>query len=231
MHFFNTLHSQLTDALPTGPDHTPQQHPSKEYPRMPRITLPRPSNLGGKLSDALGNAQLQHPLNDQALSLTQIGSLLGYSLGQKPNEVDLRMYGSYSGRFPLEGYLIAHGLVGVEPQIYHYHSATHTLEALWEPTEKCTAKDLCRDEAPAHASATLILTGFYPAFDESYGDSAYLYLLIELGQVLQSLAIIASGLQIGISVHTALHNNHITTLLDLVPADEVPLAVIALGGL
>lgn len=206
-----------------------ERQPGKTYPRMPHIRLSIPTTLELRLTDALAKRHsgrefsLQHPL-----SLSELGLLLGHSLGAGMGN-RYRTYGSGGGLYPLEAYVIAHNVDGLNDSVYHYAPDTHELERLWNlpPDESITS---LMPSAPwaAFASCIIVLTCVWERSRKKYSDFAYLLSLVESGGAGQNVALVAQALGIDACLVAGFSERGMEKILDLSP-DEQPLYCIVVG--
>jgi SagB-type dehydrogenase family enzyme len=114
----------------------PVPPPVKRYRHAPLVRLPRPI-----VDDPVVRAALERRtwrrFSGGKLPLAALSTLLGLTAGVQ-NWVDVPVYGkvplktspSGGARHPIELYVVAWGVEGIAPGLYHYAADTHVLERL-----------------------------------------------------------------------------------------------------
>ena len=185
------IHELLTErrrqALPTDAANQPEISNflsssknvslSKEYARMPKTKLPDPIDPEVTLLQALRRRKSSHEVISSPLSLPHLSYILT-SLGL--NDKGRKTYPSGGGLYPIETYLLARNIEGLEGGAYHYHVATHSLENLWSIPEKLEIFGAINAWAE-NARALLIFTGAWYRSSYKYQDFSYLLVELETG--------------------------------------------------
>jgi SagB-type dehydrogenase family enzyme len=154
------------------------------------------------LSDSLRNAlerrksfasRVRTPLDLRSLSC-----ILRYAYGFKnrmANGRHARFVPSAGALYPLEIYVLASSVVGLDSGSYRYDVVKHALVPM-QPgvsADKACSAFVQRKEASA-ASAIVVVSSVFERVVFKYGDRGYRYCLIEAGHVGQNIAIIASDI-------------------------------------
>lgn len=205
----------------------------KSYPRLPIHTLPNPK-LPSKIS--LKKALVQRHSSwdfSSAITLSQISTLLYYSAGVKdpllpdgPN----RFYPSAGARYPLELYLVAWGIDGLVPGLYHYYVKEHALEELL-----CTpviAQDFANCFIPDWIQAgkcALIVTSVFFRTQVKYNDRGYRHILLEAGHLSQNVALLASAVGVSCCSCGGFVDDAINAFLDIDGREEATISTTILG--
>jgi hypothetical protein len=108
----------------------------KRYPRARQTSLPAPENRG-ELPRALLERRTWRQFSRRPIELGTLATLLGLTFGVQ-SWLDLRGIGrvglktspSGGSRHPIEAYVMALRVNGLERGLYHYNAATHALELL-----------------------------------------------------------------------------------------------------
>lgn len=197
----------------------------KEYPRLPRVPLLDPPN-GSELDEALSSRESRRSFSGR-LTLPDLASVLR-ACRIVDRDPERRTYPSAGARFPIETYVIAFAVDGLEPGAYHYALGAGALEQLWKQDLRAREREIVSPYV-AGAAAALVLTSVIARSEVKYGVKAYPYSLIEAGHMGQNFALVCAHLDIGCCPIGGFVNDSLLEILDLT-TDELPLYVIALGA-
>jgi SagB-type dehydrogenase family enzyme len=165
---------------------------------------------------------------DRPMTLEQISKLLWAAQGIT-GEGGLRTAPSAGALYPLELYLIAGNVDGLETGIHHYHPQTHTLEARMEGDHR---DDLAAAALGQYwisgASAVLAFAAVYERTMEKYGKQGIQYVHMEIGHAVQNVFLEAVSLGLGTCVVGAFHGEHVKRVVGL-KDEETPLCLMPLG--
>ncbi|MCG6958082.1 MAG: SagB/ThcOx family dehydrogenase [Gemmatimonadetes bacterium] len=209
----------------------------------PVILLPAPTTAGGApLTRALAERRSVRTFQDAPLTLAEVGQLLWAAQGVTqtgPAPAGWRSeWGAWSGGgrtapsagalYPLETYLLATSVDGLEPGLYHYVPGAHALE----PTGACSSRKLARaalgQTAITEAPAVVVFTGVYARAASKYEDRAPRYVHIEVGAAAENLLLQATALGLGGVFTGAFRDSAVTDVLGL-PKDHAPLGIVPVG--
>ena len=126
--------TKLDRVIETGDDVAPVTHVKvfhKEYPRLPRVPLP--ASLPGEELDALlRSRESSRVFSDDPIRSTELAAVLRACRIVDPDrEPERRMYPSAGARFPVETYVIAFRVEGLDAGCYHFAASVDALELLW----------------------------------------------------------------------------------------------------
>lgn len=202
--------------------------PGKKYPRMKRIAFPPLIPLSTNLSEALRKRRSSRNFSLHApMSLSQLGALLGYSLGKVATDRE-RPYPSGGALYPLEAYVLVHSVTDLERGVYHYEPENHELEYLWPiPEDVPITKLISAGSWVGFASCLIVFTSVWERSSKKYGDFAYPLSLIESGAAGQNLSLVGAALDIGICLSEAYDESKLRDTLDLPSGEEAIYAVVA----
>jgi SagB-type dehydrogenase family enzyme len=174
----------------------------KRYPRARPVALP-PPRRDGAFTDVLLARRTWRSFDETSIALEELSTLLDLSYGvQRTAEavglgtVHLTTSPSGGARHPLEAYVLAVRVDGLEPGLYHYASGIHALERI---ARGATAATIGR-YVPGQwwyesASALFMLTAVFERTQWRYGTPrAYRNVLLEAGHVLQTFCLAATWL-------------------------------------
>lgn len=211
--------------------------PPKEYVHAPLVRLPRPQLPGARLDRVLAERASCRRFVDADLEVPELSALLGGAygvLGRARFEETMLMerpVPSGGGMYPLEVYLLARRVAGLDPAIYHYAPLHHGLERLTEgPAPATSVSRLFLDQPWAGgASVVVVLTAVLDRTLRKYHDRGYRYVLFEAGHVAQNLNLVATGAGLGSCNFGGFADHHLAGLLGIDVEVEVPLYAIAIG--
>jgi SagB-type dehydrogenase family enzyme len=204
----------VTNDRPTFPAHTKSYAgglPAVDLPdRWPAPDMPAIDALGG----AIGA--------EQVFDLEQLGRLLHLSAGvvRVATRRDGRFFrfrpaGSAGGLFPLELYVAARGVAGLEDGVWWYDPVAHALRLV--------------GPAPGGQSTALVVNGIPWRTGWRYAERGYRHLCWDAGTMLPHPMLLAASVGIEARLWTTFPDAEVARLLGADMAQELPLAVIALG--
>ena len=138
-----------------------------------------------------------------------------------------RTYPSAGARFPIEVYLIAFRIKGLEPGVYHLNLNKFSLEVLLRSDMKKYETDIVSHYLKNVAGA-IVLTTVISRLEVKYGIKAYPFSLIEAGHIGQNITLTCTKYKVGSCAVGGFINDKLVELLDLT-RDELPIYVVGLG--
>ena len=188
---------------------------------MTHITLPEPEALPVSLYEVLHTrASSSECTSERALSLTELGTLLGNSFGM--SDELRRHYPSGGALYPIETYLVGKVVEECPSGVFHYNPKDHVLEFLWKTPASFAMSDIVRSPDTVLAPQLVIFTSVWNRSSSKYGDLAYSHGLIEVGHMAENLLLMATALSIGARPIAGYDDKTITELLDLDDHVEQP---------
>ncbi len=173
---------------------------SEEADMGVEISLPDPEVRGRvSVEEAINNRHSVRSFSRRALELEDVSQVLWAAGGMRVDAVSAasRSYPSAGGAYPLEFYLVAGNVEGLDPGIYLYDASGHSLSGHREG-------DLRGDLASAAlgqgfvgaAPATIVITADYARSTGRYGDRGVRYVYMDAGHSGENiyLACVARGL-------------------------------------
>ncbi len=193
------------------------------------IELP-PAQLkgSGTLSSALQARRSVRHYSKAPLTLDEVAQLAWAAQGIT-NERGFRTAPSAGALYPLELYLVASRVTGLEPGLYHYLPARHVLEQVSSNNlQSELARFAYNQAALREAAAVFVITGLKQRTARKYGKRAERYVYIEAGHAGQNLLLQATGLGLGSVIIGAFSDNGVKGLLGL-GRDDQPISLLGVG--
>ncbi len=192
--------------------------------------LPHPVTDGEiSVEQAIYNRKSVRSFSEQPLSPEQAGQLLWAAQGLAVDGVSspTRTAPSAGATHPMEIYLAAGNVEGLEPGLYRYDYSNHNIELL-------SAQDIRADLARAslnqsfigEAPVSIILAADYERTKSRYGDRGVRYVHMEAGHITQNILLQGEALGLGAVAIGAFDDQEVKDLLNIA---EEPLMIIPVG--
>lgn len=182
----------------------PQPPQLKSYPHAPRIPLPvQVERPRGEFEQVLLARRSHRRFARGSISLEEVSTILDLTWGIKghlwwPGLGRLLLKTSPSGgaRQPLEVYVFALRVVGLQRGVYHYRAQRNALELLSRNTNAERLVKLCAGQDwIRHCAALFVMTAVFPRVMWRYHSSrAYRVVLLEAGHFCQTFCLVATWL-------------------------------------
>lgn len=161
-----------------------------------------------------------------SLSVEQISQLLWAAQGITA-DWEGRTAPSAGALYPLEIYLVAGEVKGLEPGLYHYHPKSHTIsrKKAGDLRKKVTQAALYQDEI-SRAPATFIIAAVYERTTGKYGERGIRYVHMEVGSAGENIYLQAESLDLVTVFIGAFEDEQVKSVLGI---DEEPLGIMPVG--
>lgn len=193
------------------------------------VELPSPVLDGKKsLGQLLQQRRSVRDYSSDALSLSDLGQLLWAAQGIT-HPRGLRTAPSAGALYPLELYVVAGNVSGLEAGVYHYQIHKHRL-ALHVAGDKRQAlgQAAYMQTWLSKAPVVFVFSADYKRTSKKYGKRAKRYVQMEVGHAAQNLFLQAEDLGLGSVVVGAFFDEEVAELLQL-PSGFAPLALMPAG--
>jgi SagB-type dehydrogenase family enzyme len=180
----------------------PMPPPVKRYPKSRQIILPTPAKIG-EFPRALLDRRTWRQFSRRALELEKLATVLGLTFGVQ-SWIDLRGMGrvalktspSGGSRHPIEAYVLALRVQGLDRGLYHYNAGNHRLELLHKGANSARASRYLNGQWWfGRAAAVVLMTAVFARTQWKYPASrAYRVVLIDAGHVCQTFCLVATWL-------------------------------------
>lgn len=205
--------------------------PYKVYSLGQQVELERPV-AEGELEKCISARRSQRRYTGEAVSRQELSKLLFYSYGITDRKNRFRAVSSGGALYPLELYVAAFNVEGLERGIYHYNVEHHTLDVVrrgdcWQQVKDCVW--LSDIEEPEKVALIVFVTALFERNTMKYQDRGYRLILMEAGEVGQNMTLVATSLGLGVLLLGGFIDDHLSEVLDIDGYDEAPLLPIVVG--
>lgn len=194
------------------------------------IHLPEPV-LESRVSveKALASRRSVRGFSRVSMSVTEVSQLLWAGQGITDRNERLRTAPSAGALYPLETYLFAGNIDGLEVGIYRYIPDSHSLRLILSGDFR---KELClaalSQSWVERAPANILITVVWPRIMRRYGTRGRLYATLEAGHAAQNIMLQCISLGLGSVPIGAFYDDEIKRLANL-GKDEDPLYLLTVG--
>jgi len=141
----------------------------------------------------------------------------------------LRTAPSAGALYPLEVYVAAGNVRGLEPGLYKYIPQRHSLARENGRDLRGQLADAALGQRwVAECAADIVITAVYQRTEAKYGDRADLYVPMEVGSAVQNIYLQCEPLGLGTVVVGAFTDDDVSDVLQL-PDSERPMAIMPVG--
>ncbi len=193
------------------------------------VKLPAPE-LGGQLTvgEALSRRRSVRRYKREELDLAQVSQLLWAAQGIT-NSMGHRTTPSAGALYPLEIYLVAGNVAGLEAGVYHYLPEDHSIRlTLHGDVRQPLAKACLSQDWLADAPCILVITAIFARTNVRYGERTMRYVFMEVGAASENIALQAEALGLGTVMVGAFYEMKVQSVLEL-PEHIVPLCLMPIG--
>lgn len=194
------------------------------------IKLPDPS-LKGSMSfeEATSKRRSIRTFRGDAVNLNQVSQMLWSAQGITLTSRGYRAVPSAGATFPLEVYVMAGRVNRLQPGLYKYITATHSLLKVKDgDLRDQIAEAALGQHMIKSAPVSFIIAADYERTARRYGERAPRYVHMEVGHAGQNLNLQAISLGYGAVMVGAFQDENVKSILGL-PANENPLYIIPVG--
>ncbi len=192
----------------------------KTYPDAPRVPLPDPALDDGGLFDALARRRSLRAYAPPPLALGELAALLWAAAGvtARQDGFAFRTAPSAGGLYPIEHYVVANDVEGLEPGLYHYDVLGRALERLVADDLRLPIAQAALDQRiAATAQAVFVWTAVLERSRWKYGERFVRYVLLDAGHIAGNVALAATALGLGSCQIAAFFDDEAAALLGVDP--------------
>ena len=193
------------------------------------IQLPEADKSGGlPLNSTLSNRRSYRDFLPDALTLADLSQLLWSTQGIT-HPRGFRTTPSAGALYPLEIYLLAANIEGLEPGIYYYDPRRHTLRLTLKGDKRSQlASAAYRQDCIKNAPAVIAINAVFARTHKKYHQRGTRYVHIEAGNAAQNIYLQATSLKLGTVYVGAFYDSAVQKVLTL-PKNVEPLGLMPVG--
>lgn len=205
----------------------------KRYPGARRIGLPDPDLSGGlRAAEAIAGRRSTRAYSTQPMTLDELSRLLQLTTGISADRWgNARRTAPSSGAlYPIELYVVAHNVEGLERGVYHYALREHSLELVRAGDYRARVVEQgIHQEFLGECGAVLFLTQILQRMRPKYQDRSYRYGLLEAGHIGENAYLAATSAGLGACGVGAFMDDAINQMLGVDGVEEAVLYMLAVG--
>ena len=205
----------------------------KKYLNVPQVALPHPDKSGGiPIWEVVGRRRSVRRFSKEPIQLKDVSQLLWASQGItfERGGFSFRAAPSAGALYPIETYVAAHAVKGLEPGIYHFRIQTSGLEKIkGGDFRKKTAAAALDQEFVSTAPCVFLWTAVFERSKWKYKQRAYRYVFLDCGHLAQNLALAAVAQGLGSCFAAALYDEEANSLVGVDGENESSLLMCAVG--
>ncbi|MGB4703897.1 MAG: SagB/ThcOx family dehydrogenase [Candidatus Saccharicenans sp.] len=209
------------------------QETIKERPIDRTVALPPTDRKNGSPLYAVLNARRSvREYEDRPVPLEALSQILwaAYGVSFRAGDFLFRTAPSAGALYPLELYVAARSVEKLNPGLYHFVPATHSLRQRYEgDLSPLLAEAALDQDFLAEASFNLILTAVFERTTWKYGARGFRYIYLDAGHIVQNAALAAVSLGLGSCPVAAFFDDEVNALVGVNPARESAIYLLAVG--
>ncbi len=189
------------------------------------IKLPKPKEKGSiSIEETLNERRSVRDYKKGALGLEEISQLLWAGSGKNRYR---RTAPSAGATYPLEIYLAAGEVEGLEPGLYYFSYLRHSLERIREQDiRKKLSRAALSQSMIEEAPIDIVIAADYDRTTGHYGQRGIRYVHMEVGHVGENISLQANALSLGTVMIGAFEDKQVKEILGI---KEEPLYIIPVG--
>jgi SagB-type dehydrogenase family enzyme len=192
------------------------------------VALPDPDTSGGPaMHQVMATRHSERHYTEESITLQELSQLLWAAQGVTHGK-GYRTVPSAGAKFPIEIYVIADRVEGLDPGLYHYRVGEHRLGMVRSLANSVELQQSMPYQGSiGRAAVNLILLGVVWRVEEKYGpERSERYVVVEGGAVMEHLSLEAEALGLG-SVCIGGYDD--AAVQAFVGTDTLPIAIVSVG--
>jgi SagB-type dehydrogenase family enzyme len=192
------------------------------------VMLPPPAKTGElSVERAIARRRSVRGFGDEPATLEQLSQLLWAAQGVTGEGGFKRAAPSAGAKYPMEIFVVAGQVEGLEPGIYWYLPSRHSIHLLSEGDHRGELADVAlHQQWVREAPFSFVITGVYERTRGKYGERAVRYVHIEVGAVAENVYLQAESLGVGTTFVGAFSDDGVKGLLGV---EVSPLGIMPVG--
>jgi len=196
----------------------------KHYLNSTKIKLPLPKQVETmSVDEAIRRRRSIRAFSRKPMTMEQLSYLLWASTGiqRKESGYEFRTVPSAGALYPIETYLIANNVQGLQKALYHYSIKSHLLEELKSGDFSiAVARAALEEEMFLGAAAIFVWTAIFDRSKWKYRQRAYRYVYLDAGHIAQNLALSATSLGLGSCQVGAFYDDEVNKIVGVDGEEE-----------
>ena len=223
------------DRMPTGGlDWATKPSLYKQYgDPLALVELPSPETEGGDgLWAIMDQRRSRRAYSEEELPLEDLSQLLWATQGltERGEKRELRASPSAGALYPVETYIVANRVAGLEPGVWHYQVPDHHLALIRRGDLSLEAAAAALDQAMAmRAAAVFVWTAAVERSKWKYRQRAYRYIYLDAGHIGAQLHLAAEALGLGCCAIGALYDEEVNDLVGVDGENETVVYMSVVG--
>ena len=198
-----------------------------------RVALPQPEKSGGEgIWGVLQARRTRRTYKPEPLLLSELSQLLwaGDGKTKEGREMFLRAAPSAGALYPIEIYVMANNVEGLEKGIYHFDVGNARLSLILPGDFGEAAAHAALDQPMlAKSGAVIFMTAVVERTRWKYDQRAYRYIYLDAGHIGQNLCLAAQGLGLGACEIGAFYDDELNGILKVDGVEETVVYAITVG--
>lgn len=208
----------------SGMDWSGRPETYKRYPQAVKVQLPEPAHEEGPpIWTIISQRRSVRNFTSDAMRMEDLSQLLWACQGitSRRNGHDFRASPSAGALYPVETYLVANNVEGVDSGVYHYTIPGHQLDLLKKRDfRRDVARSALDQEMAYSAPIVFIWTGIFQRSKWKYGQRGYRYVYMDAGHLVENLALAAIALGLGSCQIGALYDDEANAIIGVDGEEE-----------
>ena len=205
---------------------------SRRIPDAARVKLPDLALDDSGVFDAMARRRSLRAYSSEPLALGELSALLWAAAGvtARQDGFAFRTAPSAGGLYPIEHYVIANDVEGLEQGLYHYDVLGRALERLYAGDLRLPIARAALDQRiAADAQAVFVWTAVLERSRWKYGERFLRYVLLDAGHIAENVALAATALGLGTCQIAAFFDEEAAGILGVDP-DVEPVVYMSTAG-
>ncbi len=181
------------------------------------------------VEEALQSRRSTRRFRDEQLDLTIVSQILWSAQGITSNEQGYRTAPSAGASYPLETYIVANNIDGLQSGLYQYIPDSHQVREVFNGNLSAElANAALRQTSVRDGALVVIIAAVYDRITGRYGERGIKYTHMEVGHVGQNIHLQAESLGLGTVVIGAFNDDQVKEVLRF-PENVIPLYIMPIG--
>ena len=194
------------------------------------IELPDPKyDSETSVEEALLKRRSVRRYSGEPATLFEVSQLLWAAQGITDQTKGFRTAPSAGALYPLEVYIVAGNVNGIQDGVYKYEIKEHKLRRILAGDKRRELCDAALDQSSVKdAAAVIVLSAVYERTTAKYGEKGVKYANMEAGHAAQNVYLQSASLNLGTVVVGAFDSEEVKNILNM-PEEESPLYLMPVG--